>query len=170
MVNRKTAKLYCKEDISLIENYDKAKSDLLEVWDIHHRKEEEGYSVKELIYLGLYYKIPASELIFLTKKEHRSLHMKGKKLSEETKKKMSKANKGEKNNMYGKKHTEEAKKKMSESKSKPVQQIDKQTGDIIGTWQCAMEVERIIGIGHGSISKCCSGKRKSAGGYIWKYA
>lgn len=31
------------------------------------------------------------------------------------------------------------------------------------------EVEREAGISHGSISQCCNGKRKTAGGFIWKY-
>jgi len=45
---------------------------------------------------------------------------KDKKLSEETKRKISEARKGEKNPNYGKKHSEETKRKMSESqKSKP---------------------------------------------------
>ena len=163
MVNIEQAKLYCKEDISLIENYEKAKKDLLEMWDIHHRKEEEGYSYKELKKLGLYYKRPASELKFLTKKEHISLHKKGNKY------------------WLGKHHSDEAKKKISEAKkgkytgekhpnSKPVNQIDKQTGQIIKTWTCAAEVERVLGIAHQDIPKCCSGKIKSRGGYVWRYA
>lgn len=40
----------------------------------------------------------------------------------------------------------------------------------IKKWSCAMEVERKLGIYHGDIIKCCRGKRKSAGGYKWKYA
>ena len=42
----------------------------------------------------MYYNRPADELIFMTIYEHRSLHMKGKHLSEETRKKLSMANKG----------------------------------------------------------------------------
>lgn len=33
-----------------------------------------------------------------------------------------------------------------------------------------MEAERQTGIYNASISACCKGKRKRAGGYIWKYA
>ena len=33
-----------------------------------------------------------------------------------------------------------------------------------------MAVQRAMGIDQGNISKCASGKLKSAGGYIWKYA
>lgn len=159
MINKKNAKLFCKEDIYLIENYDKASKDLLEVWDIHHRKEDEGYSKQELIDKGMYYKRPASELKFLTKKEHVSLHMKGNKYSS-----------GEKHPFYGKHRSEETRKKISETLFKPVNQIDKNTGQVIKTWSCAKEVRRVLGVNNRNISACCSGKRKSAGGYIWRYA
>lgn len=43
----------------------------------------------------------------------------GKHLSENTKKKLSEASKGEKNHFYGKKHTDEAKKKISEANKGP---------------------------------------------------
>ena len=68
---------YCREDISLIENYDKAIADTTETWECHHRLEiQEGktYSMKELKALRLYYMRPACELIFLTKSDHSRLH------------------------------------------------------------------------------------------------
>lgn len=221
MVKYKLAKRYCCEDISLIENYEQAKRDLLEVWDIHHRKEDEGYSREELIDSDMYYHRPASELKFLTHAEHSSLHNKGDKnpfygkqlseehrekislnhadfsgernpnygkhRSEETKKKLSEAQKGEKNHMYEKHHSEETRRKMSEAQkgekshmygktgekhpsSKPVNQIDKKTGQVIKTWTCTAEVQRVLGISNSNISRCCRGKLKSAGGYVWKYA
>ena len=55
-----------------------------------------------------------SNLVYLTRSEHIKMHNKGKKLSEETKKKMSEVHKGNKN-MLGKQHSEETKKKISES-------------------------------------------------------
>ena len=88
MINEYFVKKYCNEDISLIENYDKAVVDKEQTWDCHHRRESET-SKKELIKLGEYYNRPASELIFLTKSEHRALHLKGKHHNEETKKKLS---------------------------------------------------------------------------------
>jgi hypothetical protein len=58
--------------------------------------------------MKLYFNRPASELIFLTKAEHTRLHSKGKKLSEETKRKLSEAHKGKKFNL-GRHHSEETK-------------------------------------------------------------
>ena len=149
MIDYHRAKKYCCEDLSLIENYEKASKDLIQTWDIHHRKEDEGYSMKELKDLGLYHGRPASELIFLTKKEHMRLHCKMKI--------------GVKNPYYGRtgeKH----------HGSKPVHQIDLKTGQIIKTWTCAAEVERQLGIHNQHISKCCKGKRNKTGGYGWQYA
>ena len=133
-------KFYCK-DYENIENYYKAKADDFVGWECHHRLEthnsdgirrEVDITRKELRSLGTYWNRPASELIFLTRSEHRILHKKGKHfseeaknkmaeahkgkhLSEETKKKMSEAQKGEKNPFYGKTHSEETKMKLSEA-------------------------------------------------------
>lgn len=41
--------------------------------------------------------------------------------------------------------------------------------ELIKKWSCAAEVERLLGIKHQDIGKCCSEKRKSAGGFRWKY-
>ena len=111
MINFYRAKTYCKDDISLIENYGKAISDSNKMWDCHHRREMTTPK-KELLELGEYFNRPASELIFLTKSEHRALHaslkFKGCKLTEETKKKISDSHKG-------KIFTKETKRKMSEA-------------------------------------------------------
>ena len=139
MINENSAKSYCKDDISQIENYDKAIADKSQVWHCHHRRET-IYSRSGLIEIGEYYNRPAEELIFLTPNEHHRLHNlgkpawnKGKHLSAETRKKMSEANKGkhlsaearkkmreskkgENNYWFGKHHSEETRKKMSESK------------------------------------------------------
>lgn len=80
---------YCCEEISKIENYNLAKADNSVDWDIHHRLETHNsdgerrlvdLTADELKVLDMYYNRPASELIFMTHSEHRSLHnMKGKK-------------------------------------------------------------------------------------------
>lgn len=42
-------------------------------------------------------------------------------------------------------------------------------GNYIQTFEYIIEVTRKIGIDNSSISEVCKGKRKTAGGYIWKY-
>lgn len=41
---------------------------------------------------------------------------------------------------------------------------------VIAEYSSLSEAEKQTGVGHGQISRVCSGKRKTAGGYIWKYA
>ena len=53
--------------------------------------------------------------------------------------------------------------------SKKVCQIDKNTKQIIKVWNSSKEVERTLKIANSSISNCCLGKRKTAGGFIWKH-
>lgn len=53
--------------------------------------------------------------------------------------------------------------------SKRVQAFDKQ-GHLVYDFPSSKEAERQMGFKHGSISRCCNGKRKSAHGYIWRYA
>ena len=122
MISENSAKSYCKDDISLIENYDKAIADKSRVWHCHHRRET-IYSRSGLIEIGEYYNRPACELIFLTPNEHHRLHNlgkpawnKGKHLSAETRKKMSEALKGKKCYIFGKHLSEETRLKISESK------------------------------------------------------
>ena len=127
------AKNYCKDDISLIENYDKAVADLTKTWQCHHRRELETPR-KELIKIGEYYNRPASELIFLTKAEHTALHNKVNKYrlgipcSEEAKQKMSIAKQGNKY-MLGKHHSEESRKKISEAKKNPSEETRKKMSE-----------------------------------------
>ena len=108
-------KQYCK-DFENIENYEKAKADNFKGWDCHHRLEthnsdgerrEVDITRRELLALDMYYNRPSSELIFLTRSEHKSLR----KPSEETKKKMGEAKKGNKHAL-GCKRSEETKKKI----------------------------------------------------------
>ena len=115
MICERTIKKFCKDDISLIENYDKAVSDTTQMWHCHHRRET-IFSRKDLIEIGEYYNRPAEELIFLTKTDHQRLHHLGKHHSEESRKKMSEARKGKPSWMNGKHHSEESRKKMSEAK------------------------------------------------------
>lgn len=75
---------YCiPEQIEQIENYELAKKDNFDGWDIHHRLETHNsdgqrrlvnLSREELIALDMYYNRPANELAFLTRPEHTKLH------------------------------------------------------------------------------------------------
>ena len=114
MIKLYNAKKFCKDDISLIENYEKAAADKSRVWHCHHRRET-IFSKSDLIEIGEYYNRPACELIFLTPLEHNRLHHLGKHHSAETRKKMSEALKGEKCYIFGKHRSAETRKKMSES-------------------------------------------------------
>lgn len=118
MINERSARAYCSEDPALIERCQEAISDPTRMWEIHHRLEVQGQfvnSVKLLKRCGMYWRRPASELIFLTKSQHHRLH--GLNPSDETRKKMSKSRSGENNGFFGKTHTEEARKKMSAARS-----------------------------------------------------
>lgn len=78
MISPKVIK-FCCEDISKIENYDKAIADPERVWHCHHRFELFWWFVsfaEDLKKQGLYYDRPASELIFLTNNDHMKLHQK----------------------------------------------------------------------------------------------
>ena len=120
MINVRQANRFCKEDISKIENYDKAIADTTQTWHCHHLTETWwNCSAKDLIENECYYHRKACELIFLTKAEHSRLHTKGKNNplfgkhhSEETRRKMSKAKKGKKRKPF----TEDTRRKISEAK------------------------------------------------------
>lgn len=58
--------------------------------------------------------------------------------------------------------------RIAEKLSKPVFQYDL-NGNFIKEWPSTMEVERRLGFANTHISKCCLGKRNTAGGYKWKY-
>lgn len=52
-------------------------------------------------------------------------------------------------------------------RSRPVLQIDVKSGAIIGRFPSTKDAEKATGARH--IGSCCSGNRKSSGGYNWKY-
>ena len=167
MICETQAKKYCKDDISLIENYEEAVNDKINKWVIHHRRET-IYSMEGLKEIGEYYNRPAIELIFMLKEEHTKLHHIGKHNSEKTKKRMSESH-------IGKRHSEKAKKKISESNmgnhNKPTKPILQYTndGEFIKEWTSGTEASRVLGIGRGNITSCCQGKRNYAGGFVWRY-
>lgn len=81
MINEKYAKMYCKDDITKIENYQEAVNDKENLWIIHHKLEttldgEFAHKKKDLIRMCMYYQRPYFELVFLTQKDHRKVHNK----------------------------------------------------------------------------------------------
>ena len=116
MINEYYAKLFCKEDISKIKNYDKAIADKTQTWHCHHMTETWwNCTRKELIENECYYGRKACELIFLTPEEHMRLHNKGRTFSEEHRKKISESQKGRTSPMKGVTLSEETRRKISES-------------------------------------------------------
>lgn len=125
-----------------------------------------------------------------TKEKIRQAHL-GMKYDEEFCKKQSILKKGNKN-MLGKKHSEESRRKMSEAQkgkfageknffhthkfygkdhvnSKPVARYDL-TGKYIDSRDCGEDYVRELGIINSThIFEVCKGKRKKAYGYIWRY-
>ena len=65
--------------IDLVENYERAKNDNFEGWCLHHRIQlhpdgSTRYTKTSLLKLGLYYRRPPEELIWLTNEEHGRMH------------------------------------------------------------------------------------------------
>ena len=177
MINEYNAKRFCSDEISLIENYREAIADEEKMWDIHHRREcdSEGrtlFTRKQLIDMNLYFKRPASELIFVTRSTHRKLH---REMLENIGKNVGKKY-GKIGGKIGGKITgkivggnEAAKEAAKEKNSIPILQFTK-SGEFMKEWPSAREAERQLGIFQSNICKCIKGRYKSAGGYIWRYA
>lgn len=72
----------------------------------------------------------------------------------------------------GRKHSEESRRKMSDSlKGKnvaPIYQLSLD-GGIIKEWDCIRRASNELDIDHRSISQCCRGRYNTAGGYKWRY-
>ena len=113
MINIVKVKKFCK-DYTKIENYEDAVKDTSQTWVCHHILGE-ILSREQLLDHDFYYDVPPCMLKFVTRSEHRRLHMKGRPspmkgrtFSEETRKKISEAKKG-------KKLSEEHRKKLSDA-------------------------------------------------------
>lgn len=111
-------------------------------------------------------------LSIMTQSDHATYH--GKNITDCQRRKMSEANKGERNYFYGvnhkgrnnphygKKHTEEAKRIMGKDKKRAV--MCEETGTIYDSIKDAFEKTSIH-----NISACCRGVIAKAGGYSWSY-
>ena len=152
MINEINAKRFCSEEISLIENYHEAIADEERTWEIHHRREcdSEGrtlFTKKQLIDMGLYFKRPASELVFVTRSMHKKRHL-------EQMRNFSK--------IGGKSPSR------IEKRSIPILQLTKD-GTFVKEWPSLREAERQLGIAYSSIGACLKGRLKHAGGFVWRY-
>lgn len=150
MISESQSRKLCRDDISKIENYDKAINDKTQTWDLHHRLEltldgEFALTAAQLKMHDMYYNRPYYELIFLTRSEHIRMHnlaqssetkekrvnsLIGHSISEETRRKISEAairqNRTGKNNpMYGKHPSEETRRKISEANKGKLKGISK---------------------------------------------
>lgn len=96
---------------------------------------------------------------------------KGYKHREESKLKISQANKGKQNWRKGIPHTDETRNKMSESKASKRKSVEQYTisGDFIKGWESLSEAARTLGLHKTNISNCALGKTKWCGGYKWKF-
>lgn len=102
--SRRRLQSFCCEPIQNIENFEEAERSE-ELYDCHHRLETDlCVSAKWLKEHDLYYNRPASELIFLPRRVHLSLHMTGVRRF------------GAENPFFGRKHSEESIQKMRNSK------------------------------------------------------
>jgi hypothetical protein len=94
--------------------------------------------------------------------------MRGKKMSDEHRAKISKS-------LKGKVRTKAHCQRISETKFGGLNPLAKTVfqygmdGIFIREWACTMDVQRELSIEHSSISKSCSGKASSAGGFQWRY-
>lgn len=89
--------------------------------------------------------------------------------SKEHREKLSKAKIGNKHPFYNKSR-ETHKNWMIENhpNKKPIFQYDLEN-NLIKEWVSASEAHNALGIDYRNISACCREKRKTAGGYIWKF-
>ena len=121
--NENQGRKFCCEDLSLVENFDKANASE-EVYAFHHRLETDlGVTRAWLKENNLYYNRPANELILVTKADHMKLHHKGKPKTEEHKAKIAESKLGKprprsvieklRSVNIGSKHTEEHKAKIA---------------------------------------------------------
>lgn len=118
--------------------------------------------------------------------EHSARCMLGKRMSQETKLKLSLGRRGENNPIHKHIFTDEERKAISDRmrerwskpnakrygkdnpRSKEVAQYDK-SGTLLNIYESTIQAEANTGVDRASIIKVCNGQRKSAGGYKWTY-
>lgn len=107
-----------------------------------------------------YYTEPTQEVI-----RKRAKQCVGRPRTEQTKQDISKAlscqNKSEET-------INKIRKSISEKQGRPVLQLTK-SGELIKEWLTGAEAARELKLDKANLNACCKGKKKSCGGYIWKY-
>lgn len=71
--------------------------------------------------------------------------------------------------LRGRKFSEDHKRKIGKANSKSVIMYDKNMNKLM-VFESASDAELKMNISHSHISQCCTGKRLTAGGYKWKFA
>lgn len=71
--------------------------------------------------------------------------------------------------LRGRKFSDEHKKKIGDGNSKRIKMFTKD-GVLMKVFRSARDAEEELGISHSHISQCCHGSRQSAGGYQWQFA
>lgn len=65
-------------------------------------------------------------------------------------------------------------KKLRDDKTKKfgrkVEQIDPVTKAVVAVWPSLRSIEQALGYAHSNIQNCCEGRRKTRGGFEWRYA
>lgn len=58
----------------------------------------------------------------------------------------------------------------TEKYGRRIEQIDPETKEVIRVWPSLRSIERALGYAHSNIQNCCEGRRKTRGGFEWRYA
>lgn len=124
---------------------------------VNHKDEnKENNKVENLEFCSARYNIN-----YGTRSERVSEKRKGFRFTKEAIQKMSDSHKG-------KKLPIEVVNKIREKNSKTVIQYSLD-GTFIKEWKSVIQASRELKISQGHISECCNNKRKSSGGFIWRY-
>lgn len=96
----------------------------------------------------------------------------GKSMPNEVREKISKSHiglmVGDKNPMYGKKRPDLSERNLNSGYK--ILQIDTKAKNVIKVWNSLREISRETGWNRSCISDCCNKKSKTSHGYIWEYA